>query len=402
MKITLRKLIFWPHLIAGVITGLVIAVMSITGVVLAFEHQILEWADEARRVQAPRPDAARLPLDQLVENAKKAKPDKELSGVTVHSDPALAVLVSTGRGNGVYVDPWSGEVREQGAPGLRAFFSTMVQWHRWLGASGEHRAIGKAITGASNAVFLCLALTGIYLWWPRAWTWAATRSTLWFRGGVRGKARDFNWHNVIGFWTLPVIVVLTVSGVVISYRWASNLVFTLSGSEPPPARSGPPRPPTLPVEAPHPDATPLSLDALFARASEASGPRWESLTLGLGGGGSQKGPVAQSFTVREADAWPPFASNQVALHPFTGEVIRHERFSDGTPGRKARSWLRFLHTGEALGWPGQLVAAIASLGGAVLVWTGFALAWRRFTSWRRTQNLAGGASRDLPDGSGRG
>jgi uncharacterized iron-regulated membrane protein len=40
--------------------------------------------------------------------------------------------------------------------------------------------------------------------------------------------------------------------------------------------------------------------------------------------------------------------------------------------------MRFLHTGEALGWPGQLLAGLFSLFSVVLVYTGFALAWRRF------------------------
>jgi len=44
--------------------------------------------------------------------------------------------------------------------------------------------------------------------------------------------------------------------------------------------------------------------------------------------------------------------------------------------------LRFAHTGEVLGLPGQTVAGLVSLGAAVLVWTGLALAWRRFRAWR--------------------
>jgi uncharacterized iron-regulated membrane protein len=43
--------------------------------------------------------------------------------------------------------------------------------------------------------------------------------------------------------------------------------------------------------------------------------------------------------------------------------------------------MRFAHTGEVLGLPGQTVAGIVSAGGAVLVWTGLALAWRRCRSW---------------------
>ena len=38
---TLRKAIFWFHLIVGVSTGLVILVMSVTGVMLAYEKETL-------------------------------------------------------------------------------------------------------------------------------------------------------------------------------------------------------------------------------------------------------------------------------------------------------------------------------------------------------------------------
>ena len=43
--------------------------------------------------------------------------------------------------------------------------------------------------------------------------------------------------------------------------------------------------------------------------------------------------------------------------------------------------LRFAHTGEVLGLPGQAIAGLVSLGGVVLVYTGFALSYRRFVAW---------------------
>jgi len=57
-------------------------------------------------------------------------------------------------------------------------------------------------------------------------------------------------------------------------------------------------------------------------------------------------------------------------------------------GRKARTWLRFAHTGEVYGIVGQTVAGIASLGGVFLVYTGIALSLRRFAAWRRRRNRA--------------
>ena len=95
---------------------------------------------------------------------------------------------------------------------------------------------------------------------------------------------------------------------------------------------------------------------------------------------------ALSFSIKEQESWPLFASAQVSLDPFTGQVLRRETFADYNSGRQIRTWLRFLHTGEALGWPGQLVAGLASLGGALLMWTGFALSWRRF--FRRGSRVA--------------
>jgi uncharacterized iron-regulated membrane protein len=61
--------------------------------------------------------------------------------------------------------------------------------------------------------------------------------------------------------------------------------------------------------------------------------------------------------------------------------VRWEPFSSYTKGRQLRSFLRFAHTGEVAGIIGQTIAGLASLGGVFLVYTGLALAWRRFREW---------------------
>ena len=58
-------------------------------------------------------------------------------------------------------------------------------------------------------------------------------------------------------------------------------------------------------------------------------------------------------------------------------------FSSGSPGRRLCAILRFAHTGEGLGLPGQTIAGIASAGAVVLVYSGLALSLRRFLTWRR-------------------
>lgn len=89
----------------------------------------------------------------------------------------------------------------------------------------------------------------------------------------------------------------------------------------------------------------------------------------------------------------------LTLDPVTAEVIRWEPFAAQNLGRRLRAWVRPIHTGEAGGLAGQAVAAGASAGGAVLVYTGLALAWRRLLRWRARRPslpVARGSARDEP------
>lgn len=403
----LRQLIFWLHLIAGVVAGIVIFIMSATGVALAFEKEIMAWAErEVRSVTAPT-DARRLGLNDLLKRLREARPGGRPATITLAADANTAVLVSYGRTNTFYLDPYSGAVRDQGAKGIRAFLQTMIEWHRFLGGGTERRALGKAVTGVCNVVFLFLVASGLYLWWPRQWTKAALRGVGLMNFKLGGRPRDWNWHNAVGLWCAPVLLVLAATALPISYRWAGDLIYQLTGS-PSPAQGGNPGGGTSAVEVPTPtaDAQPLGLEALFA-AAQREFPHWRQITYRGSGSSGRSGrgegtrasseanpnssasnsngserregnrPQAVTFSVVEHGQWPLFATTQVTLDPFTGLLLRKESFSDYNLGRRVRSWTRFLHTGEALGILGKALAAAASAGAVLLVWTGFALAWRR-------------------------
>src|SRR5829696_5304233 len=102
----LRKIVFWLHLIAGVVAGIVILIMSATGVALAFEKEIIAWAERDVRPVIPPADAKRLPLDELLAKVREKQPGVRPSGITVHADPTIAVLVNVGRTNSFYVNPY--------------------------------------------------------------------------------------------------------------------------------------------------------------------------------------------------------------------------------------------------------------------------------------------------------
>jgi uncharacterized iron-regulated membrane protein len=367
----MRKIFFWTHLCAGTAAAIVILIMSVTGVLLTYERQMIAWADRDKRV-SPREDAARLSPEALLASVAASEKSTPAS-LTIHSDPTLPAEAGYGR-RIVFVDPWSGVVLGEGSKGMREFFHVVTDWHRWLAMSGDSRPVGRAITGASNLIFLFLALTGMYLWLPRRWGWQQVRAVLLFRGGLSGKARDFNWHNVIGIWSAVPLVFVILGALVISYPWATNLVYLVTGSEPPAAQAGPP---PGARGASRGVARVTGLDNAW-RQAEAQVPTYQSITWRAPASGS----APHQFSIAESHRGRPDKRSTLTVHAATGAVMKHETFDSYNTGRQWRMWLRFIHTGEALGIAGQTIAGLVSAGGAVLVWTGLALAWRRFRAWR--------------------
>ncbi|HEX2641851.1 MAG TPA: PepSY-associated TM helix domain-containing protein, partial [Thermoanaerobaculia bacterium] len=234
MNPRIRSVLFWLHLAAGLLAGLVIFVMCVTGTLLMYERQVVEWADRGFRADPPSPGAAPLPVETLLAKVRAAEPGPTPpSGVTRQADPAAPVLVSLGRERSLYVDPYSGKILGEASPRIRAFFRAVTDWHRWLGAKDDSREPARKVTGISNLAFLFLVLSGIFLWLPRKWTRRQVRIRSWFRRGVSGKARDFNWHHAIGIWSWLPLVLIVSTGVVMSFPWANALLFRLAGDEPP-------------------------------------------------------------------------------------------------------------------------------------------------------------------------
>jgi len=383
----LRSFIFWPHLIAGASAGLVILLMCATGVLLTYERQLIAWADSGYRSVKPTTDAHPLPMDVLLAQLRETHPGLSPTTITIRADQGAAVAVVAGQ-HTLYVDRYSGAVvGEASRTGIRKVMSDLRAWHRWLAVDGEARPIARAITGWSNFLFLFIVLSGIYLWFPRKWTWSQIRSVVLFNPAARGKARDFNWHNVIGSWCAVPLFLVVLSAMPISFSWFNALVYRAVGEVPPPpanrAVAGAAEDRVQQNEGgrarPREQVDGMSrsdVDALWTRA-ERQVPGWRTVSLRVPA--SSSAPAV--FTIDRGDGGQPHLRSTLTIDARTGAITRFETFSDLTLGRRIRNTMRFAHTGEVLGIPGQTVAGIVSAGGAVLVWTGLALAWRRFRSW---------------------
>ena len=202
----------------------------------------------------------------------------------------------------------------------------------------------------------------------------------WFRRGSRGKARDFNWHNVIGLWIWLPLFLVVLSGVVISYPWAGDLLFRLTGEEPPPARDAAARGRrerrTGRGERPW---TSPGLDELWARA-EQQVPGWRSISLRL----PERRRRARDLHDPARRPGPPRPARAAHSRPHERRghdlgALRRARASAAGCAPGCAGCTRARRAASL----GQTLAGIASAGAAVLVWTGLALAWRRFFPRRK-------------------
>src|SRR5688572_21090314 len=376
----LRTLIFWPHLMAGVTAGIVILVMSVTGVLLTYERQLIAWSDSQYRSTVPAEGASRLPVETLLQTIRTDHPDVAVNAITVGSAPDAAVTVAVPQRT-LYFDAYSGRLLGEGAQVMRRFMSETRAWHRWLAVEGKGRPVARFITGWSNFLFLFIVVSGFYLWFPRKWTWNHVRTVFLFNRTTTSKARDFNWHNVIGVWSAIPLFIVVLTALPISFPWANAMVYRAVGEEPPVQRGregGAARGREGGARQERAAPSVEGLNNLWSRA-EQQVEGWRTINVRVPE--TNRAPVV--FAIDKGDGGQPQLRSTLTLDRATGEVVTFEAFDDQSLGRRLRSISRFAHTGEVLGIPGQTIAGLATGGSVVLVWTGLALAWRRWRAWMK-------------------
>lgn len=381
----IRTAIFWIHLAAGLAAGVVIFIMSVTGIAIAFEEEILAWRDhEVKYIATSDAGGAPLAMAELVRRVEAEHAGKKVASMGIFREPARAWEAYLDDGTLLYVNALTGAAEASRAEHIHEVFHKLEEWHRWLGARDGLTSTGRVVTGVCNLALVVLCATGLYLWFPRKWNWRSLRPLLVLKRSSTGKARDFNWHAVFGFWSLPVLLLLSVTAVVISFEWGHRLVFTLAGEEAPKSRNyGMMAVPPPVMPEPGPGAARLPFEQVVAKVAQAF-PDWQSITFeDLLQEPDAAAPAPLEIGVTVPGLMPSRAYIPVKSDPYTGDVLQAVHFEDRSLGLQARVWMRFLHTGGAFGLPGKIIACLATTACLLLVWTGFSLTVRRYGAWRR-------------------
>lgn len=274
----------------------------------------------------------------------------------------------------------------------QGFFNLMLNLHRFL-AMGDS---GRQITGACTLMLVFFCLSGLYLRWPRkALDW---RTWLTFDWAKKGRAFNWDLHAVAGTWCLLFYLLFALTGLFWSYEWYREGLNKLLADAPVAGqqqkrgegrdRHGPQK-----IDK---NAPPLVVDydAIWANLKDAAGPGLAMYNLRLPPVGGQ--PANLFYLLDNADH--PRAFNTLVLDPASGQVKRHDRYTDKSFKAQLLQSVYALHVGEYFGLPGRIIVTIASLTMPLFFVTGWLLYLDRRRKKRQVRAARGNVTSNTASG----
>lgn len=367
MKSALLKFNAWFHLWIGIVTGLIVFIVSITGCILVFESDIRDWLYPERMAEAPAPGAQQLPPSILIPAAEAAMPGYHVHGIQYHI-PGKAAEVTFHSDSVVYVNPYTGQVNA--IRNKIDFFSYMEDGHvtLWL-----PHAVGTKVVLYSTLIFFFLLLTGLVLWWPKKWNRHNIKNAFNIKWKAKFKRVNYDLHNVLGFYTLPVTLLMAFTGIYMGLGWVQKPFYWLtSGGKTMPAYFEAPSD----TAAANPSPILKVADEVWRRSvNELSHPKSSAVLIGIPDDEDEKTAAVYCYVNMEGAFYTGYYFDQYTGKQLQAGGVDAVPFQDAHFGDQFRRMNYSLHTGLILGLPTKIIYFIGSLIAASLPITGFYIWW---------------------------
>src|SRR5579862_2797472 len=224
----MRKVLFTLHVYVALFAGIFVAILGVTGGIMAFEPEIDHLLHA--RLSYVTPHGRSLSLAQISDAIARAFPGEHIGGFLLSTSPNISAQVSLRKGL-VYINQYTGEILGIRTGGMD-FLGYVHQLHLRLLIRNRADS-GKTIVSWAGVAMLYLLLSGSYLWWPLKRFTILSCEQFWF---------DF--HNTTGILAFAFLLILTITGLMIGFDEITVPAFyRVTGS-------APPKPPMIPPPAP--------------------------------------------------------------------------------------------------------------------------------------------------------
>ncbi|MCS5490021.1 PepSY-associated TM helix domain-containing protein [Algoriphagus limi] len=378
---TVRKLFNDIHLYAGLISGIIVILVCLSGTIYVYNTEIKEWADSERYFVEPSGEMKS--LDEL-KSGLESQLNGEVTAAFVHEDADRSVQFTLlkegekGRGTTYFVNPYTGEILADNSERTAAeeFMSTQFSLHRWLLIdrieepileSMSNRELGRLINGIATSLFLLGVLTGMVIWVPqKVKSWKQGLKIKW---SGNWKRINHDLHNTLAFYSLTALFIMSATGLFWSFQWyREGWQKTWDTYQAPrEAKKGEEAEKVVPGPA-----LDFSLDQAVSKANEAL-PYAGNLRISL----PQNDEQAISINKYRTGFFARAGADQLTLNQADLSVSEMNLFSDMSTRQQIGRSVKSLHTGEIFGSFTKFIWFIACLIATSLPITGTLIWWNK-------------------------
>jgi uncharacterized iron-regulated membrane protein len=363
--LSFKKIIGQIHLWLGLISGLVVFIVSITGAIWCWESEVLDLAKPYRKLKTQ--EAHWQSPAYLFKQLPDSLQAYEMRRILYYGKDRFAEFsLKKGNEKEVYaaVNPYTGKLLDL-HQGRKGFFPFILEMHVHL-LMGE---VGKQIVDYAVLIFVVSLITGIVLWWPK--NRSATKQRFWlaWKPTTQWRRKNYDLHNVSGFYACWIVIFIAITGLTWGFQWVEKTIYytaTLGANY-----EGWPEPKSTPNPLYRHDPKMIN-DKIFYDALNRTKQSVEAFYLY---------PAADSVSASYAYTCPTWNvwwnSDTYYYDQYNGILLDEDEFVRMNTGRKLRNMYYDIHIGKILGLPGQLLAFFASLIAASLPVTGFMIWWGR-------------------------
>lgn len=375
MDKSLKRLFGRIHLWLGLLSGLVVFILGITGCIWVFEEELKAWLYADKLFVDTSDVGGPLPLSENLKAAQAALgPGMPIQRTYVQNRKGRSYYFrhyalnegATGiwywdkvkHNIWVYMDPYTSEVLEK-ENRSREFFNVVFRLHWSLLLTTE---IGQPIVGTATLIFVVMLITGLVLWWPQ--NKKALKMRTWFRWkpSTKWRRKNYDLHNILGFYSMFLVVFIALTGLMWAFDWFSDGVTWVANGGSVEEQEMAVRSRLGPLSATDP------LDKIHG-ALVLEYPQAESFYIGF----PQDSLDTYSVYVSSGNL-TRMENDQLWFDQYSGEELSRRTFADKSGGEKVWDFNFDIHVGAIGGIPGKIIAFFLSLFSASLPVTGF-LIW---------------------------
>lgn len=225
----IRKVVRQLHLYLGLISGLVVFIVAVTGCCWVFQEEITAFFSPNPTVE-PKNQPMLLPT-QAREIAERMLPGRHIHGALYSgADQPLEVIfyeMDPEFYQAVFLDPYSGEVLKVDDY-LSGFFPFVLKGHLYLWLPEK---IGTQIVSWSTVVFIIMLISGIILWWPKNKKNRKQRFRFDWKSSTSWKRKKYDLHAVVGFYASFVAMIMAFTGLVMAFDRLGQFIYETVGGE---------------------------------------------------------------------------------------------------------------------------------------------------------------------------